>query len=253
MPPPPPSSTTSTALNPDVAFSTATLALARSQRFLASWAPPPPSTSPSSISYKTADTPTQREVKQQEKQEKEEDDFTPLPELAGLGAKDEGREKRDRDKDGLEKLRRELLGSRRKSGVGNVSASSRAGGLGRSQMPVAVAVKRSGERSGGNDEEEEEEEGGRSSLGKAKARDSGKRKWREKVVVGNDDDDDDGVLERKENGNGNGNEKGSQKAVKRGRGGNYLDEVLAGRVLKRRKKKEGKSKGLGDDGDGDGG
>ena len=139
------------------------------------------------------------------------------------------------------------------------ASSSRAGGLQTRPravpVPVPVAGRKSKELSSGRgkDGDEDEEEGGRSSLGKPKEGDRWKRKGREEVVVrtATDDDDGGGALGGRV---GNGNEKGRQKVMKRGRGTNYLDEVLARRALKRRKKekKEGKGKG-GNLGDGDNG
>ena len=158
-------------LTADTAFLTATLALSKSQRLLASWAPsslPPFNSHPHP--YKT--TPQQQEQKEDEE---EDENFTPLSELAGLGAakgkEEEGGKRRngdrDRDIDALERLRRELLGKGKGKGKGarnrksGVEMSSRAVSV-HARIPVNKPLGKREEE----EEEEEEEEGGRSSLGK---------------------------------------------------------------------------------------
>ena len=214
--------TTTDPLTADTAFSTATLALSKSQRLLASWAPPsspsPPPPHSRSHPYKT--TPQQQEQKEEDEQ------FTPLSELAGLGARVNGKDKeegkrRDRDIDALERLRREILGKGKGKGARKkcaVEMSSRAVSI-HAPIPARIPVNPPPQK---HKEEEEEEESGRSSLGNVRMR-GGSRDG--------DEEGEEGVLE------GKAGQKARQK--KRGRGGGYLDEVLAARAVKRRKKEKG--------------
>ncbi|KAL8687699.1 MAG: hypothetical protein Q9224_005078, partial [Gallowayella concinna] len=151
----------------DIIFNRANVALAKSQRLVASWLPP-----------RTAHD--LQNAKTEEQLEKEEQEmFTPVPEVLGLGATiptdfkygDVKRQKMSSN----DLLRRQLLGkdharlqSRSGHGQGGQRIVERSLLIG--SKPRPIPVKRKGE------EESSGDEGGRSSLGKKK-----RKKWVEIV------------------------------------------------------------------------
>ncbi|KAL8739647.1 MAG: hypothetical protein Q9190_007570 [Brigantiaea leucoxantha] len=177
----------------DIIFNRANVALAKSQRLVASWLPPR----------------TEEEIKntksEEEIEREEQEMFTPVPEVLGLGAKtpEDVREwdlKRQKP-DSNDQLRRQLLGQNHA----------------RIHKPRPQPAERKSQ-----DESEDDSECGRSSLGKAKRRMHNQGGEEGSLHIGKSKKltTDHGDLAR---------------AAKRS--SNYLDEVLAQREEKKRKKK----------------
>lgn len=218
--------------------SRATVALATNQRLVASWLPPRTG---------SADSAAPTEQEKEREGQLEDELFTPAPELLGFGAAapKEGAGSRKEGAAGDEKLRKELLGrdylrkkmagGKRKRGDGGVGVGVGTGGSARDgagvggwgRKPRPAPAER--EVDGGS----EDEEGGRSSVGKSKL---GVRKRRREL--GDDGvQAKDGVLEEPER------PVVQELEVRAGvvkRGGGYLDEVLADRLKKKRKKSKSK-------------
>lgn len=200
----------------DILFNRTAVALARSQRLIASWLPP--LLAPESTNTKPK---TETEI---EKEEREV--FTPVPELCGIGAKApaDGEGRRE-EWSANERLGRQLLGRDygRVMGKGKGGGGSGKGvgvvGMGRGNKLHPAPAK-------GEVDADSEDEGGRSSLGKSK---NGKRK---RLEGRGSDPVEDGVLEAEMSAaHGLGARSKSKK-----RASNYLDEVLADRSVKKRKK-----------------
>ncbi|MCJ1392079.1 hypothetical protein MMC18_004946 [Xylographa bjoerkii] len=197
----------------DIIFNRANVALAKSQRLIASWLPP-----------RTEEE--LRNVKSEQEIEQEEQEmFAPVPELLGLGAPlpqdiKNGDERRH-ELSSNDKLRKQLLGKEfaRLYGKTGSAAKKEFGALPLGSKPRPVATKQVVE-------EEVEEEAGRSLLGKPKRR------------IGPDLQEAEEVERR-----GGRNEplpyfntggKSSMSSSKRG--STYLDEVLAEKLRKKKKK-----------------
>ena len=232
----PPTTTTISTHEASAAFNATNLALAKSQRLLASWIPPHPQPLTAHKYPFTTNLEQPLQQPQEEEAEKEEQElFTSLPDLPGLGAgkgDDEGG-KRGREREGNEKLRRELLGKGAGRGQGNVNMKA----VGSKPRAVPIPAKRKEHQ----DSISDDEEGGRTSLGKAK---NGVRK-RVRGEGYDDAADDDGivVLETEKKAAAYSMKRESKEGLritmksKRG-GGNYLDEVLADRLLKKKKRRK---------------
>ncbi|MCJ1472761.1 hypothetical protein MMC13_001410 [Lambiella insularis] len=208
----------------DVLFNRANVALAKSQRLVASWLPP----------RTTEEVPNTKSEEETEREEKET--FAPIPELLGLGAplpKDiKDGDGRRQELSSNDKLRKQLLGkdfaklygpsgSRTRLGLGTLPIGSK-------PRPAASTVRE--EMRDDNDEE------GRSSLGKPKRGAKANRP----------------VVEEQEHADEIGTQSHDatelhelHSSSKRAR--NYLDEVLAEKMRKKAKKKQ-KSKLVLDDG-----
>lgn len=139
-----------------------------------------------------------------------------------------------------ERLRRQLLGRDMAKLLGRKGGVVGQDGLVKAR-PLPVVKKRGAGGDEGEEEEEEEEVGGRSEVGRAKRRVG--------VVVGGMGGDGvgrDGGAGEEGGGDGSGKALGDGKAGSLGRergriaGGSYLDQVLAEKSLKKRKKKRRK-------------
>ncbi|KZF22788.1 hypothetical protein L228DRAFT_238696 [Xylona heveae TC161] len=225
----------------DIVFNRANVALAKSQRLIASWLPP--KTSDESANAKT----------EEDLDREEQEIFTPVPDQLGLGAplpKDvpDGAVKR-RDLSSNEALRKRLLGknankiqSKSLPAVHgsstplpgkNTLAGNKKGDLSRSG-PVHA-------RYSAATSDDEDDEGGRSSLGKSK-----KRATKSEETIPNlgskslpEAEDD----ESNEEGRASSKTQPSSVAqsttssVKRARAANFLDEMLAEKAQRKKKKK----------------
>ncbi|MCJ1256579.1 hypothetical protein MMC24_004403 [Lignoscripta atroalba] len=218
----------------DIIFNRANVALAKSQRLIASWLPP-----------RTEEE--LRNVKSEEEIEREEEEmFAPVPELyttpllrtimqrlivgsLGLGApipKDikDGSLKRQ-ELSSNDKLRKQLLGKDFMKLYGKSKDGSKLGSvasqLGSKPRPPPAKTMH----------DDDEDEGGRSSLGKSKRK-------QEDQIVGGDNVEDDSVTTARVR---KANLLLTAKPLKRRN--NYLDEVLADKS-KRQKKKRRKNKAV---------
>ncbi|MCJ1431043.1 hypothetical protein MMC27_000393 [Xylographa pallens] len=208
-----PAPTTSEA---DIIFNRANVALAKSQRLIASWLPP-----------RTEEE--LRNVKSDEEIEREEQEtFAPVPELLGLGAplpqEIKNGDERRQELSSNDKLRKQLLGkefaklygrtgSAAKKDLGNMPLGSKP-----RPVPIKLAV-----------DDNAEEDVGRSSLGKPK------RKAEAELL---DAEREDGGIDNNEPlPRSNTRGKGSTSSSKRG--STYLDEVLAEKLRKKKKKMKG--------------
>ncbi|KAI9828939.1 MAG: hypothetical protein M1819_006438 [Sarea resinae] len=144
----------------DIVFNRANVALAKSQRLIASWLPPP---TPDELARARSEEDLERE---------DRDTFAPVPQQLGLGAplpKEfvEGDSNR-RELSSNDKLRRKLLGKR------SLNPQLKPGGLQNSvgaHRPVTKAANTDPvRRDDDDDDDDDDEEAGRSSLGKSKRR-----------------------------------------------------------------------------------
>ncbi|KAL8791086.1 MAG: hypothetical protein Q9213_000293 [Squamulea squamosa] len=206
----------------DIIFNRANVALAKSQRLVASWLPP-----------RTEDE--LKNAKTEEQIEKEEQEmFTPVPEVLGLGAKipedfkdwDLKRQKLSSN----DLLRRQLLGkdhikSQNKYSQGQASLLGTGSVPGFGSKPRLVPARRELE------DGSSEDEGGRSSLGKKKLKSEPTRisnSTRDEESEADTMDYEDPKSERPE----------TLKPPKKTT--NYLDEVLAQKMEKKHRKKKKK-------------
>ncbi|MCJ1429100.1 hypothetical protein MMC29_007013 [Sticta canariensis] len=200
----------------DIIFNRALVALAESQRLVASWLPPP------TVSELA-------NAKSEEDLEREEQElFTPEPELLGLGASisKEVEIKRQKEKtDDI--LRRQLLGRDYKKLQANRSSDGTKSGFGVRQVRVKslpTPLKRP--------VDESDDEGGRSSLGRSKRSKLDKELQNGKMEAA-------GTKGEAIDSNTTTALTASQVREK---SGNYLDEVLANKSLKKSKKKKRKTR-----------
>ncbi|MCJ1379817.1 hypothetical protein MMC17_002920 [Xylographa soralifera] len=208
-----PAPTTSEA---DIIFNRANVALAKSQRLIASWLPP-----------RTEEE--LRNVKSEEEVEREEHEmFAPVPELLGLGAplpqEIKSGDERRQELSSNDKLRKQLLGKEFAKLYGRTGSTVKKDfgnlPLGSKPRPVATRLVV---------EEEVEDDAGRSSLGKPKRKVEADLLEAEREEGG---DDNNKPLPRFDT-----KGKGSISSSKRGN--TYLDEVLAEKLRKKKKKKGG--------------
>ncbi|KAK2810400.1 hypothetical protein FQN50_002889 [Emmonsiellopsis sp. PD_5] len=187
----------------DVIFNRANVALARSQRLIASWLPP-----------KTAEEIAN--AKTDEELQREEDEiFTAVPEKLGLGAplpKSQADGSANRTElSSNEKLRKQLMGKNYKKFAANAQNTGRPVAEKKHQPPPASRV----------EPESDDEEEGRSSLGKNKR----KRPMREDKNTAVEGEDD------AENAEFTSNSRTSQ----RKKPVSYLDELLSQRLKKKKR------------------
>ncbi|PYI12085.1 hypothetical protein BO78DRAFT_392759 [Aspergillus sclerotiicarbonarius CBS 121057] len=223
----------------DVILNKANVALARSQRLVASWLPAP-----------TADD--QANVKSEEELQREEDEiFTTVPETLGVGAPlptkaVDGSWNRT-ELDSNDKLRKQLLGRNYKKVMAATSAAragstSAGAGAGGRQDTSSGAVR------GAQEEDDDDEEDGRTALiGRKKSTASKKRKAEPQVQPASETVNDQDGEPKQTDGNGDGGDdkvdqsnkqtgpasrpsKGRKKAT------SFLDELLAERSKKRKKR-----------------
>ncbi|KAL8750602.1 MAG: hypothetical protein Q9199_006962 [Rusavskia elegans] len=207
----------------DIIFNRANVALAKSQRLVASWLPP-----------RTDDE--LKNAKTEEQIEKDEQEmFTPVPEMLGLGAKlpedlkdwDLKRQKLSSN----DQLRRQLLGKdhaklRSKDSHDRTALRDAEPPLSIGSKPRPTPVKR------GLEDENSDAEGGRASLGRKKVKKPAEAAGPEK----------DKCIEDAVNKEEPGNER--QATLKHSKkANNYLDEVLSKRKEKQHKAKKKKEKG----------
>ncbi|CRG92752.1 hypothetical protein PISL3812_09819 [Talaromyces islandicus] len=210
----------------DIIFNRANVALARSQRLVASWLPPA-----------AADEKQKGESEsdQAELQRLEDEMFTPVPERLGLGApipKQQGAADKLWNKTELsadDKLRQTLLGRNYKKiqeqkQAAVAAAKNRASGPGSPSLDKHNMANNNNYNNGGEGEDDEEEEG-RSALGKSK-----KIKVNSSSSLANEKNEDEGTSSLEQSG-----PKKSKTASKRKGAGSFLDDLLSDRKKKRKK------------------
>ncbi|KAL8842968.1 MAG: hypothetical protein Q9176_002271 [Flavoplaca citrina] len=208
----------------DVIFNRANVALAKSQRLVASWLP-----QPTDSELKNAKTEEQIENEEQEM-------FTPVPEVLGLGAEPpEDLKEWDLKRQKLssnDELRKKLLGKdyaklRCTSGHDRMQHRDAGSPLAVGSKPRPPPVKR------GLEGDSSDEEGGRASLGRKKV-----KKPAEVIETNSDDEVEAEAKDQKEL------RSGRQELLKISRrANNYLDEVLSQKKEKKQKSKRKKAKG----------
>ncbi|KAL1865988.1 hypothetical protein Plec18167_009238 [Paecilomyces lecythidis] len=209
----------------DVIFNRANIALARSQRLVASWLPP------------KSDEDLAEQSKSEEELQREEDEiFTAVPEKLGLGAPlpkatEDGSWNRT-ELSSNDKLRQQLMG---KGFAKAMAAKQRQQQLQQQQnIKKRPEQGKTGAKSSARTEEaddDDDEEEGRSALGNKK---------RKVAATGTEDGANEGIVEGKE-ASGSGSGSASAPGAESGRGkkkkktGSYLDEVLSQRSKKKKK------------------
>ncbi|MCJ1272030.1 hypothetical protein MMC22_011936 [Lobaria immixta] len=137
----------------DIIFNRASVALAKSQRLIASWLPPP-------TASELANAKSEEDVEREEQEM-----FTPVPEVLGLGASIPKEDEIKREKEKTDEiLRRQILGkdykkwqAKRASDGSNLGSGVGQGGVKSRPAPVKRPVV-----------DESDDEGGRSSVGRSK-------------------------------------------------------------------------------------
>ncbi|KLJ08911.1 hypothetical protein EMPG_15659 [Blastomyces silverae] len=222
----------------DIVFNRANVALARSQRLIASWLPP-----------KTAEEVAH--AKTEEELQREEDEiFTPVPEKLGLGAplpksQQDGSSNRT-ELSSNEKLRKQLLGKNYKKFLGTPSGPVVAGSR---PLPDTTKQQQRQHHQRAKESDDDDEDEGRSSLGRNKRKRVGVGVERgdeattatatatatrtvTEPAAGNPDDN---------GGDKHTSDDGSaQRNTQRKKTVSYLDEVLMERSKKRKKNKSKK-------------
>ncbi|KAL8796757.1 MAG: hypothetical protein Q9182_007300 [Xanthomendoza sp. 2 TL-2023] len=204
----------------DIIFNRANVALAKSQRLVASWLPP------------RADDEVKNAKTEEQVEQEEHEMFTPVPEVLGLGAKvpedfRDGDIKRQKLSSN-DVLRRQLLGkdharlsNKGGQGQGNQTTVGGLPPIGSKPRPPSIKRRREDESSSGD-------EGGRSSLGKEK-----QKKSVEIIEPGELEGVDRDVT------NDEVSPRQREKAAKSSkRANNYLDEVLSQKKEKKIKKRK---------------
>lgn len=222
----------------DVILNRTNVALARSQRLVASWLPP-----------KTAAEESATSKSEEELRQEEDEIFTAVPERLGLGAplpqKEADGSWNRGELDSNEKLRKQLLGrnyqkvmkktasttnqSHKRQDVGNGASDTAS-----SPMPLAAGK----ERKDGNEDDDEDDEGRTSLVGRSK-------KKRAAVAVDGSGDHDNGASDQAQTAAAqpdgaveeemltkkqNLSSKGKRRAT------SFLDEILADRGKKKKKR-----------------
>ncbi|KAL8673114.1 MAG: hypothetical protein Q9168_002446 [Polycauliona sp. 1 TL-2023] len=207
----------------DIIFNRANVALAKSQRLVASWLPPR-----TDNELKSAKTDEQIEKEEQEM-------FVPVPEVLGLGAKiPENLKDWDLKRPKLssnDQLRRQLLGKDHaklgvKGGFQQTALNDAGPSLQVGSKPRPRPVKR------GLEDDSSDEEGGRASLGRKKV-----KKPAEDIETEQADHVGGGTKIKEERRD---EQHGTEKPS--GRARNYLDEVLSQNREKKRKSRRKKEK-----------
>ncbi|GKZ21453.1 hypothetical protein AbraIFM66951_006152 [Aspergillus brasiliensis] len=220
----------------DIILNKANVALARSQRLVASWLPAP-----------TADDQAHSTKTEEELQREEDEIFTAVPETLGVGAPlptkaADGSWNRT-ELDSNDKLRKQLLGRNYQKVMAAKKASAAKGG---SNDPSAAASTNPAKNV--EEEDSDEEEGRTAVIGKRRAMPAKKRKAAEPQVqlesetVGGEpgeskqaNDIGDGKEDRADQSD---KQPGASSRPARGRkkGTSFLDEILAERSKKRKKR-----------------
>ncbi|CEL02416.1 hypothetical protein ASPCAL03586 [Aspergillus calidoustus] len=228
----------------DIILNKANIALARSQRLVASWLPVQQTGAEQDHSNAKTDEELQRE---------EDEIFTAVPERLGLGAPlptkaADGSWNRT-ELDSNDQLRRQLLGRNYKKVMAEKARQKNAESVAGSSTTITAnsayregGAQRRGEHDGagagdGDDDDDDEEEGRTASIGKKSL--SKKRKVITRVEPTRTEH---GGDEYKENGGDGGDEDGEKAASQpaprskgRKKATSFLDEILAERSKKRRK------------------
>ncbi|KAF6231011.1 hypothetical protein HO173_010711 [Letharia columbiana] len=161
---------------------------------------------------------------------------TALPELTGFGAtmREDGVVVERGEMSGNDRLRKQLLGKDhvKKLARGKRARGAGAVGVANQRRPAAPARREEHDWDSGD-------EGGRSSLGKSKL---GARKHRLKEEEGEEEQESGRVDDETEELAAHGSNVRAKEVPKRG--SNYLDEVLADRSLRRRKKSRKKDRAM---------
>ncbi|KAJ9299289.1 hypothetical protein DTO271G3_2911 [Paecilomyces variotii] len=201
----------------DVIFNRANIALARSQRLVASWLPP------------KSDEELAQQTKSEEELQREEDEiFTAVPEKLGLGAPlpkatEDGSWNRT-ELSSNDKLRQQLMGKGFAKAMAAKQRLQQQQNINKRPEQGKAGAKSRTEGAGGDDDDDEEE--GRSALGNKK------RKVAATVV---EDGVNNEIAEGKESSASTTTGTESGRGKKKKKTGSYLDEVLSQRSKKKKK------------------
>ncbi|EDN11245.1 DUF3245 superfamily domain-containing protein [Histoplasma capsulatum] len=214
----------------DIVFNRANVALARSQRLIASWLPP-------KTAEEIANTKTEEELLREE-----DEIFTPVPEKLGLGApipkSQEDNSFNRTELSSNEKLRKQLLGKNYKKFTSKVPVNG-------SRDPRLVLEKKQQQHRQHAKEQpqSDDEDEGRSSLGRNKR----KIVTEKTIQAGTDDGAAIAIPTTTATPNGNGDiddlksDDGSpQRSAQRKKPASYLDELLSERSKKKKRKRNKK-------------
>ncbi|KAL1988514.1 hypothetical protein VTN96DRAFT_8909 [Rasamsonia emersonii] len=226
----------------DIIFNRANVALARSQRLVASWLPP-----------KTDEELANSNKTEEELQREEDELFTPVPEKLGLGAPlpQQGAADGSWNRTELssnDKLRQQLLGKNYRKKMQSDSATTtkdNSNNINKRRPDVVGATSKAAgtttTAAAASDDEEEEQ--GRSALGRSKKTSTDERKPATEAVSADEKNKDNNAT-KDENDDGNDDDDAGKSASKRGlaassskgkRAGTFLDELLSDRSRKKRK------------------
>ncbi|KAL8715073.1 MAG: hypothetical protein Q9220_001030 [cf. Caloplaca sp. 1 TL-2023] len=206
----------------DIIFNRANVALAKSQRLVASWLPP-------RTDEEARKTKTEEEIEREEKEM-----FVPVPEVLGLGAhvpddmKDGDLKKQKLTSD--DKLRKQLLGKDYAKLAKNPKHIHDGRGVTGHVGPMGSKPRPTLEKRN-VDEGDSDEEGGRSSLGKQK-----RRKYEKALIVEDEQEGTMGALEGEQIHGKQGARDHSKTVI------SYLDEVLLRKQGTKKEKKKKKKK-----------
>ncbi|EHA27546.1 hypothetical protein ASPNIDRAFT_41481 [Aspergillus niger ATCC 1015] len=212
----------------DIILNKANVALARSQRLVASWLPAP-----------TADDQANSKKTEEELQREEDEIFTAVPETLGVGAPlptkaADGSWNRS-ELDSNDKLRKQLLGRNYQKVMAAKKASTAKGGG--SDAAASTNPAKNGVAKGEEEDDEDEEEGRTALIGRKKAMPAKKRKAAEpqaqsesETIGGESGDEAKADQSDKQPG------ASSRPASRRKKATSFLDEILAERSKKRKKR-----------------
>ncbi|PGG95768.1 hypothetical protein GX51_08121 [Blastomyces parvus] len=214
----------------DIVFNRANVALARSQRLIASWLPPP-------TAEELAHAKTEEEL-----QREEDEIFTPVPEKLGLGAplpktQQDGSANRT-ELSSNEKLRKQLLGKNYKKFTPSVPGTA--------SRPDKKQQQHQHHRAKPQPASDDDEDEGRSSLGRNKRKRAEGRGGEATTTAATaaatatepaavaDNPNDNGEDDQSDDGS-------AQRSTQRKKPASYLDELLSERSKKRKKKNKNKN------------
>ncbi|KKZ64485.1 hypothetical protein EMCG_09527 [[Emmonsia] crescens] len=211
----------------DIVFNRANVALARSQRLIASWLPP-------KTAEEIANTKTEEEL-----QREEDEIFTAVPEKLGLGAplpKSQADGSFNRTElSSNEKLRKQLLGKNYKKPTSSIPVTGSRGPLAEKKQQQQHHHHHHQQSAKSQPESDDDEDEGRSSLGRNKR----KRPKEKTAEVVKDATTTTPTPTTTTNGNGEDTESADerQRSTQRKKPVSYLDELLSERSKKKKKKK----------------
>ncbi|OJZ84186.1 hypothetical protein ASPFODRAFT_62202 [Aspergillus luchuensis CBS 106.47] len=224
----------------DIILNKANVALARSQRLVASWLPAP-----------TTDDQANSKKTKEELQREEDEIFTAVPETLGVGAPlptkaVDGSWNRT-ELDSNDKLRKQLLGRNYQKVMAAKKASTAKGG-GNDAAAASINPTKNGVAKTEEEDDDDEEEGRTAAIGKKKAMSAKKRKAPEpQAQTGSETVGGESGESKQTSDVGDGTESkadqldkqpGASSRPARGRkkGTSFLDEILAERLKKRKKR-----------------